>query len=138
MKHVNDCDLVAIEGVPEGLSSVTIVNQELIRAQNNDFGSFRQKEFSFVGVGGERVRVHSEAIESVVIVDADDEEHQLLLGVSGVCEFKSDSLVLRSLRGREYFNHRIIRILPKISRCLRTNPGALRKQWGVSTCSQKK
>ena len=55
MEHVDGCDLVAIEFVPEGVAGVGVVEQERVRAKNNDFGSFTQKDFSFVRVGGETV-----------------------------------------------------------------------------------
>ena len=95
MKHVDDGDLFAIEAGPEGLSGGAVVNEDFFGAHNNYFGSLHQKDLPFVGVGGETVRVHSQAIVSLIIVDADDEEHQFLLGVSGVSKFESDSIVLR-------------------------------------------
>ena len=95
MKHVDDSDLFAIEASPKGLSGGAIVNEDFFGAHNNYFGSFHQKDFSFVGVGGETVRVHSQGTVPIIIMDANGEEHQFLLGVSGVSKFESDSVVLR-------------------------------------------
>ena len=99
MKHVDDGDLFAIEAGPEWLSGGAVVNHDFFGAHNNYSGSLHQKDFSFIGMGGERIRVHSQAIVCIVIVDANDKEHQLLLCISGGCKFKSDSKVLRSRSG---------------------------------------
>ena len=83
MEHVNDCDFLAVESCPRRVLDRIIVDQDVFDSHHCDFGSFAKEDFFFVGVGGELALVHSKGSVSKVIVDADNEENHLLLGVVG-------------------------------------------------------
>ena len=94
MHQVDDGDLGAIDGGPEGVIGVGVVDEDVFRAQNSNWCTFHQQQLSFVRMSRELAAVHSQPVVSSVIVDAEYEKNHLLGLVGGLCKVESNFEVL--------------------------------------------
>ena len=74
MEEVDDGDGLLVEVDPEGVLGLGVVDVHILDAHHGHLDSLHQQDLSFLGVGGEHRRVHSETVKTMVIVEADYEE----------------------------------------------------------------